>query len=298
MRTNKKTSSQLAGLADCIRSLAKYHVRVDPETLKRIEQVRSRLTHEATGLTDKNRERLRQFDDQRNVSKLLWAGKTAFTQAVKRDDGTRQIAHEASLALALELLLHAPMRIANLASLRLDRHLHWEKSGCSGVLSIAIPGQEVKNGEPLNFPFPLPVSNMVRQYLEVFRPRLFKGSNEYLFPSRDGKAKRSDTLGKQISKQIWDNCGLRVNPHLIRHFVAKQIVEATPGNYEGARRILAHKDSNTTYKFYEGMEAKPAFEYWQNILMNKRGHTEPTDGGGLRDTRVMRRSAHPKRRLA
>ena len=187
------------------------------------------------------------------------------------------------------------MRIDNLASLRLDRHLQWEKAGRKGKLSISIPGQEVKNGEPLNFPFPLPVSNMVRTYLETFRPRLFKGHNDYLFPSRNSKAKRSDTLSKQFSRQFWDRCGLRLNCHVIRHFVAKQIVTYTPGNYEGARRILGHKDSNTTYKYYEGMETKPAVEHWQDLLTSKRGHIYPAEDGGLRDTRIMRRP-HRQRR--
>ena len=295
-RNGKKTSGQIAGMADCLRSIAKYHVKVPESGLRKIMKVRSNLAQETGNLTDKNRERLTQFDNPKNVQKLLWFGKTAFDRAVKQDDGNRQVALEASLALAVELLLHAPMRINNLASLKLAKHLRWEKSGCKGRLSISIPGQEVKNGEPLHYPFPPEVSNMVRTYLEKFRPRLFKGQNDYVFPARNGKAKRSDTLSKQISKRIWDHCGLRMNPHLIRHFVAKQVVEATPGNYEGARRILGHKDSNTTYQYYEGMETKPAVQHWHNLLTSKRGLTAPAPAGGLTDTRVLRRRKSRNRR--
>ena len=98
-RNDNNTSGQIAGLADCIRSIAKFHVKVREDVLKKIEGVRSRLTQETTGLTEKNRDRLRQFDNPKNVQKVYWFGKTAFSQAVKRDDGSRQIAHEASLAL-------------------------------------------------------------------------------------------------------------------------------------------------------------------------------------------------------
>ncbi len=295
-RKDNQTSGQIAGMADCLRSIAKYHVGVPDELLKKIEKVCSRLTQQNAGLTEKNRERLIQFDDSKNVQKLFWFGKTAFDRAVKNDDGNRQVAHEASVALAVELLLHAPMRITNLASLQLDRHLRWEKAGRKGSLSISIAGHEVKNGEPLNFPFPAPVSNMVRTYLEKFRPRLFKGQNNYLFPSRNGKAKRSDTLGKQISKGIWDTRGLRVNPHLIRHIVAKQLVESMPGNYELPRRILGHKNSDTTFMYYEGNETKPAIEYWQNLLTSKRGFVGSAEQDGLSDTRALRgRSRRPWR---
>ena len=247
------------------------------------------MSPKRSGLTEKNRTRLHQFDNLKNVQKLLWFGKTAFDRAVKTDDGSRQVAHEASVGLAFELLLHAPMRIANLASLHLDRHLRWEKAGWKGRLFIFIPGHEVKNGEPQDFSFPPHVSNMVRIFLERFRPRLFKGENGYLFPSRNGEAKRSDTMSKQIGKRIWDRCGLRVNPHLVRHFVATQVIEAKPGNYEGVRRILAHKDSNTTYQYYEGGETKSAVEHWQDLLTSKRGFVAPASADGLIDTRVMRR---------
>ncbi len=288
-RNENHTSGQIAGMADCLRNIAKYHVKVPEAVLKKIGRVQSKLARKTTGLTEKNHERLKQFDNPGNIQKLLWFGKTEFDKAIKTDNGSRQQALDASLGLAVELLLHAPMRINNLANLKLGKHLHWEKSGRKGRLSISISGHEVKNGEGLNFPFPEAVSNMVRIYLERFRPRLFTGRNDYLFPSRNGEAKHPDTLSKQISKRIWDRCGLRMNPHLVRHFVAKQVVEATPGNYEGARRILAHKDSNTTYQNYEGCETKSAVEHWHDLLVSKRGFVGPAKPDGLSDTRAMRR---------
>lgn len=293
-RHGGKTSGAIAGLVDCIRSIAKYHVQVSEDDVRQIENVRARLTPENTGLTEKNQTRLQQFDNPRNVQALLWFGKQSFNKAVKSDDGSRQFALDASLALAVELLIHAPMRIENLSHLSLDRHLRWEKANCKGRLSIAIPGEEVKNGDPLHYPFPVDVSNMVREFLERFRARLFKGQNEFLFAGRNGMPKRSDTLSKQISKRLWDHCGLRLSPHQIRHFVAKQVVEATPGNYEGARRILGHRDSNTTYKHYEGMETKPAFEHWQRLITKTRGYSHPSEGPGLSDTRAMRRNGKAK----
>lgn len=295
-RNDGQISSQIAGFADCLRAIAKYHVRVPADLLKAIEVTRGRLSTTNTGLTEKNKTRLRQFDNPRNVKKLLWLGKTSFDTAIKKDDGHRQNALDASLALALELLIHAPMRIENLASLRLDKHLQWEKAGCKGKLSISIPQSEVKNAQDLHFPLPLPLSNMVRTYLEQFRPRLFKGTNDYLFPSRDGKAKRSDTLSKQISRLTWDRCGLKINPHLFRHFVATKVIEAQPGNYEGARRLLGHKNSNTTYNHYESTEGKSAVNHWHELITDERGHTAPEDSNGLSNTRPMRRSLRPRRK--
>jgi hypothetical protein len=52
-------------------------------------------------------------------------------------------------ALALDILLHAPLRIENLGTLKFDEHLHWPRGRGKPAL-IVIRGDETKNEEPLD----------------------------------------------------------------------------------------------------------------------------------------------------
>ena len=58
------------------------------------------------------------------------------------------------LALAIEILLVAPMRLRNLSRLELGRHLQQAGRGRNSHWAIVIPGEEVKNGQPIELPLP------------------------------------------------------------------------------------------------------------------------------------------------
>ena len=199
-RNGGETSGMIAGISACLLAIAKYHVKAKPEHLDALARLTSNLTPELRGLTPKNRNRLQQFDDGRKVRLLLWFGRGEFARIEKADNGKRLSAVQASIALAVEILLHSPMRISNLAGLSLDRHLRWEKAGRRGCLAISIDGSEVKNRVDLSCVLPNDVSELVRQYLVTFRPRLVTSDNGYLFPGRGDQPKRSDTLSKQIKR--------------------------------------------------------------------------------------------------
>ena len=291
-RNGGETSGMIAGIAACLLAIARHHVKAEPVCLDALARLTSNLTPECRGLTPKNRERLQQVDDKRNVGLLLWYGRGELARVRKADNGTRQFAVQASIAIAVEILIHAPMRIGNLAGLSLDRHFRWEKAGRQGCLSISIDGSEVKNREDLHYILPVDVSEMVRQYIDTFRPRLGAADNSYLFPGRGDQPKRSDTLSKQIKRALWDHCGLEINPHLIRHIVAKITVEATPGNYEGAARLLGHRTANTTYVHYEGSEQKLANAHFHQVLIEQRGFENPA----LRPGRALRRNTSRRRK--
>jgi hypothetical protein len=114
-------------------------------------------------------------------------------------------------AVAVELLLLAPMRLANLNELRLDRHLSWVR----GSLHIRIPRQEVKNREDLDYVLPAAPSAQVKQYVDEVRPQLADGLNPYLFPGRQGRPKERSRLMRQITqaKATSDSSGSSRHPH-------------------------------------------------------------------------------------
>ena len=94
----------------------------------------------------------------------------------------------------------------------------------------------------------------MRLYLRKYRPMLVAHPGDALFPKREGGTKRSDDLSRQITKALWSELGVRVNPHLFRSFAAKLQLRRRPGTYETVARVLGHTTPDTAYLFYAGGE--------------------------------------------
>ena len=74
------------------------------------------------------------------------------------------------------------------------------------------------------------------------------------------------TLSSQISKRIQKATGLHVTVHQFRHTAAALILRAKPGNYEYVRRILGHRNLQTTINFYIGLETTQATQEFGEIV--------------------------------
>jgi integrase len=54
--------------------------------------------------------------------------------------------------------------------------------------------------------------------------------------------------------------------HQFRHAAAALILRAKPGNYEYVRRILGHRNLQTTINFYVGLETTQATQEFGEIV--------------------------------
>jgi integrase len=279
-RNGGEAPSWLKVTAASIMAIAKHYVRVDETEIQKLKKVTARLGTPNRGLTDKNRRRLHQFDDPQNVWLLLNLPSRLVDRADKRNDPSSWVALEVQIAVAIEILLMAPMRIANLAALRLDSHITWQGSGRHQIAKLAIPGAEVKNGQPIECALPPESSALIKTYLNKYRPILTDVSNDWLFPSRTGDQKASGYLGRQISERIHKELGLHVNPHLFRHLGALLYLNDNPGGYEVVRRTLTHRSSDTTLNFYTGFETRSATEHFDATILSHRRRLPNTDNRG------------------
>jgi integrase len=267
-RAGGKTTSQVHGLAIMIKTLAKYWVKVDEEHLDTLKSLCAKVDPGIKGLTPKNRDRLRQFDDPKNVYLLLDFPTREVERALAADQGRRLDAVRVQVALAVALLLMMPVRASNLVGLHLDRHIQRTRAGNKGIVHIVIPGHEVKNGRDLEYELPGDTVRLLDLYLRDFRPRLIDGENPWLFPGRKAdEHKAVMTLGEQIKASVFNATGLRVNLHLFRHIAAKLYLDCMPGGYEVVRRLLGHCSSETTIRFYAGMEGKSASRHYDNVIL-------------------------------
>jgi integrase len=281
-----KTSTRTAGqIAHTIRSIAKYWVELPDDERAKLDAITVRLNKPVIGMTEKNRERLAQFDDEVVLGQFLLLSAQETAKLLRKKQMSRQECVTFSLLVALEILLHAPMRVENLGRLRTDKHIRLPRHA-EGEAVILLPRSEVKNREDLQYLLPPDVTALVRQYLVRVKPMLETETSPFLFPGRGGCAKRSDTLSKQLSRLVWDRLGIRFSPHLMRHLAAKLHVDVRPGDYETPRRLLGHRSHDTTFRSYQGLETRSANRLHDELIRSKRNQfVRPRPPAGRRARR-------------
>ena len=268
-RSGGRKTTQISQLANTALMIAKHWTSADPTTSAAIRKLKSRVACETQGMTEKNAARLRQIDDQENLQRLLRLPEAVFTELGHRGDRSRDACIQARSALAVALLLAAPIRLGNLVALRLGVHLLRSRRQ-GGVWHLVIPAEETKNTRALEFALPSYVVALLRQYLERYRPHIAPLDSDYLFATPSGGHLATDNLGPRISRFVRQRTGLEVNPHLFRHLAAKFVLEDTPGGYGIAQDVLGHKNPKTTRNFYAGTETAASLRHFEKIVLRKR----------------------------
>lgn len=276
-RRGKQTSSTIHEMASMLKGVARHWVKVAEADLSTMAKVVKRLAVPQEGLTRKNRERLRPFDDPRAVEVLLGLP-ARLREEVDRGLLTgKRASVRASLALAIALLLVVPVRRQNLTAIELDTHL----VRVGGRWHLIFEDHEVKNRQVLEFILPERTVELLEWYLREHRPMLAGADTKALFPGRGGKTKRGNTLGTQISELVHRYTGLTINPHLFRHIAAKLYLDVRPGGYEVVRRVLGHKKIATTTGFYSGAESTAAALHFDEVILGRLKPTPTTPARGV-----------------
>ncbi len=283
-RNGKTTSKNIGEIAWSIRCYAVRHLKADAETEAFYRNAMAKLRVAEQGLSAKNRDAMAQFDDPTHVRRLLRLPFVLMEKAEAMrgtvDTGTKR--HEARLlaeaAIAVEILIFAPMRIANLVSIRLDRHVGF----VDGRIRLVFERDEVKNDQRLEFLLPEQTSRRIRSFIEHWRPLFGGEANPYLFRGKRMNAKDVTAFRRQISNAVERHTGLRLTPHQFRHMAAKLLLDAKPGHYEVVRKVLGHKALTTTYAHYAGAETQAALGLYDHVILSLgRGDGRASEGGDL-----------------
>ena len=267
-RRDGKSTATVVSLAISLKTIARHHVGVDTPHLERMTEIINRLGPPKRGLTAKNRSRLRPLDDPQTAVALVQLPAKLMALA-DREQRPLRAARLAQTAVAIEILLMAPIRITNLSTLDIERHLIRPSRSKAG-LHLVIEGEEVKNDEPLEYPLPPGSVELIERYLGQFHPALAPAGSTALFPGGSQGCKHGNTLRQQISEAVFAHTGMRVNPHLFRHIAAKLFLDANPGSYEVMRRVLGHRSIATTTAFYTGLETAAAVRHFDATILKLR----------------------------
>lgn len=267
-RNNGKTSRDIAQSAALLRNLARL-CRAPDEQRDAIAALAAKVAlSQQTGMTAKNRARLRILQDPKYRDKLLMlperlfetypsSAKRAHWNALARED-----------ALVIAILLACPIRVGSLAALDLRQHI--QRPG-DGRVFLVLEETDTKTGRSIEFELPADVVRLLDSHLASRCPHLCPDGTPFLFPRRDGSgAIGSSELSQRISKRIKKETGLEVNPHLFRHFAVMIWLDANPGGYEVARRLLGHSDLSHTINMYSGLEVTSATKAFATLLSDLR----------------------------
>jgi hypothetical protein len=218
-RNGKRKTGQLHNFALGVIKVAKWWVQAPPEQIKALQEIRRTVDPKQTGMTARNRARLRQFDDPENLRRLIDLPEALLKALPRSTSPSYDQAIRVQSALAIAILTIAPMRMRNLASLCLGRHVVQTRVG--GVRHVVIPPEEVKNATPLSFEVSEAVGYVLDIYLERYRPRLAGDPTDIFFrratapqrPRRNSPSRSSAQFGtrpESISTltlfDIWRPC--------------------------------------------------------------------------------------------
>ena len=257
-------------VAEVLRIVARHYVELPLPQVKQIQAWQKPVALSYRGMTRRN-QRCMEAVMQPAIQERLKALPAALMKAARelRDGAPAQARSLAMRAVAVGILSCLPLRLANLAGLRLDRHFHRPDPRRGAITQLSIPAEETKNGRAIDMPIVPEVAVLIREWIADYRPSA--PGCPWLFP---GYGKPGERIGHQglrdaIKAAIAAGAGVTMTPHQFRHLAAHRFLEAYPGHYEEVRQLLGHASIATTARAYCGTEQAAAARRYQDLALGR-----------------------------
>ena len=175
--------------------------------------------------------------------------------------------------LMIAFLAARPVRLANLASIDINRHL--ERQG--EEYWLIFPAAEVKNRRHLEFPLPCDLIEPLQLYLSRHRPILMTRNgrwnsvpHEGLWVSAHGSKLSPHRIEYLIGMRTRARFGHSVNPHLFRDAAATSIAIQDPDHVGIVTAILGHSTFRTSERYYNQATSLEAARHYQAAIKSFR----------------------------
>ena len=273
---DNKSSGYVHAFAILLKAVATHWVKVDSAHLKAMADIVKRVAPKRTGMTRKNRDRLRQLDDRDAAMALANLPQRLMREADKLGPQSRKAALLAMYAVTIEIWLVAPVRISNLLAIEVGVHLIRHRRSGGMHLVLEPDTEKIKNDQPLDYPLPEESVALIDKYLRIYHQRLTKvPNNTALFPGETVQFRDRSSFGKQVAAIVLKYTGIKVNPHLFRSIAGKTYLEVRPGDYGTVQHALGHRSIVTTQRFYCGTEIGAAVRKFDEVVLALR-QAKPT----------------------
>jgi integrase len=254
------------------RSIARNFLKLPEAELVELDRICKRIRSELAkyakpGLAEKNRRRLHQFLDDRQVAALVALPQALYARA-KHCPVDLRSALTVQTAVAIELLTMTLLRSTNIRCLSYSKHFVRARFRGRCLMHLVLSAQQVKNSVDLEFPLLERTTVLLKSYMDIYQPILSRGrETDLLFPGLRGQPKARRGFGHQVTDTIRRKTGIEMHPHLFRHLGAFLFLNAHPGEYETVRRLLGHNSIKTTINFYVGLQAVADFRRYDDVIL-------------------------------
>lgn len=267
-RRGDQPSEALHGLAGALLAVARHWVKVDRVDAQRLARLVANLDVPVAGFRSKTRTRLEAFEDPRIHGALLHLPRRLLAEA-RSATSDRRRRHAAQMALAIEILTFAPLRLANLAQLRLGESFREVRQARGSRWLARFEPQTVKNRATLAFELPAESSSLVAEALRHSPP-----VDGWLFPGQSG-AKGASCLGTQIKRTVERHVGVPFNVHLFRALAGLTHLRDNPDGFESVRALLGDRDDRVVREHYAFAAERHLIDHAQRSISRSRARLSP-----------------------
>jgi integrase len=245
---------------------------VPAEDVARLRELYARVVSAGPsrrGMTEKNRRLLDHLDDPAFIDRLVTLP-FRLMAAARQMTASTPAASSARDAVAIEILLSCSMRVGNLIELRLGESIRRFGEGPRARWAIDIPGEKVKNGQPLRYTLLPESAQLLEGYLEHWHAHWCGPGSPWLFPAANGGHVDRKHLSESIAARAYRYVGVRATAHQYRHLAAELYLRSDPGGIGIVTAHLGHRDLTTTRTYYAREQSRAATERYHEVLIKKR----------------------------
>ena len=281
-------SSYAESVGKTLKKLARDYIGRSADDVNAIAgQIKEHAIGE-TGISRRNKARLRQIIGGRqqrliDLSDILIDQVNSIIDARRRHCcGKRRLellgpeeVRDIMCAIASDILLARAPRRANITGIRLS-WITWT----GDTARIVVPNVQVKGRDSddpdLHIPLDEHASARLRAFVEKVRPMSLEAGDEdnpFLFPAQGGAGEAGKPyagLLERLVRHTKQVVGLRMNPHLYRHFLGWMWLKEDPDRLPDVQRLLGHKRLETTLAHYAEIDEELALGRWNKYLADRK----------------------------
>jgi integrase len=222
----------------------------------------------------------RKLEQLQHAGDLLELGFRLMEEAETADNATTlRRAERYRDGFIIALLAFVPLRIGNLAAIKIGRHL---TKGSAGH-RIDFARNETKNRRHLEYDVPLELAQSLERYTDHYRPILLSCGGRYvpsdiddLWISREGTVMHVGSLRNAVKRRTRQAFGIAVSPHRFRDAAATDMAEKDPKHVLAAASVLGNNPI-TMMRHYNQAQAHEADRRYHALIAELR-RTEPESG--------------------
>jgi integrase len=267
-RQGGKPTKAILCVAMTLKSIARAKEKLGAEHVARMARICANYNVEPADL-GRNQERLKAFEDENMLAAILHLPEQLLTALAKNKISSKSRKTVAQVAIALEIELHSPYRLANLTSLCLQSNVQRVTVRGQPNWIVRLPGTETKNHKLLVFELPPKAVHFIERAM-----KFYDQPNGFLFPGEKGLTpKDSGSFGRQIKAIAEKHLGVPFNVHMMRGLVASMQVKEN--SFEHARAILGDSSDRVVRRHYTATAEQHLIRKAQDTIQRARTKTAP-----------------------